>query len=51
MIALGVWACRYREMKPISFPTLPSLRDRNKDAGGNGGTYEMVAQKDEENLK
>lgn len=53
MVALGVWACRYREMKPISFPTLPSVGSKNKGqpSGGaseNAGVYEMVAQRDEE---
>lgn len=54
MVALGVWACRYREMKPISFPTLPSTGSKstkvqpNGGASEGGGSYEMVASRDVE---
>ncbi|KAK6387686.1 Integral membrane protein of the Golgi [Exophiala oligosperma] len=54
-ISLGVWACRYRELQPISFGTVPaktstenaddnvrgaSGRGRNMDSGP---SYEMVS--------
>lgn len=58
MVSLGVWACRYREMQPISFPTLEGLREsatnnkrgvqRKTSVETSGPSYEMVAQKDEE---
>ena len=43
MMSLGIWACRYREMQPISFPTLPT-KTKRKD----GENYEMVPTKDVE---
>lgn len=51
MVSLGVWACRYREMQPISFPTLPlpgsgGNKGRQKETGQQG--YEMVPRRDEE---
>lgn len=56
MVSLGVWACRYREMQPISFPTLPMpggsknkrQRQANGSASGGGQTYEMVSQRGDE---
>lgn len=55
LVSLGVWACRYREMQPISFPTLPTP-NKNKDgkkteanARAGGPAYEMVVQRDVEN--
>lgn len=51
MVSLGVWACRYREMQPISFPTLPRTQPKNEGSGSAGGgvqAYEMVSQRDEE---
>lgn len=35
MVSLGVWACRYRELKPISFGTIPPVR-KNTDLPANG---------------
>lgn len=56
MISLGVWACRYREMQPISFPTLPmpggnknkKQTQMNGSAPGGGQAYEMVSQRGDE---
>jgi hypothetical protein len=58
MVSLGVWACRYRELQPISFGTLPGKKTTvNGSAEGNdphvrggqggrnvdaGPSYEMV---------
>lgn len=39
MISLGVWACRYRELRPISFGTGGGAQagtDGQKDEGGQG---------------
>lgn len=54
MISLGVWACRYREMRPISFPTLPTPGKQNRKAStlpnghASGLSYEMVPQRTDE---
>ena len=49
MMSLGMWACRYREMQPISFPSLPSLKKEGKKPNGNaGGAYELVPQAERE---
>lgn len=55
MVSLGIWVCRYREMQPISFPTLPSVgqnkgnKSQSRANGSAGGpSYEMVPQRDEE---
>ena len=34
----GVWSCRWRELRPISFGT---------GKGGGGGEYEMVGREEE----
>lgn len=56
MISLGVWACRYREMQPISFPTLPipgtkaakQTTQANGNVVGAGPAYEMVSHRGDE---
>ena len=56
MVSLGVWACRYREMQPISLPTLPmpggnknkKQTQMNGSAPGGGQAYEMVSQRGDE---
>ena len=35
----GVWSCRWRELKPISFGTGAAAHG---GGGGDGGEYEMV---------
>jgi protein SYS1 len=59
MVSLGVWACRYREMQPITFGlggAKPGAPEANGSAGGAGGgrtrregegpSYEMVPIKE-----
>ncbi|KAK5942655.1 Integral membrane protein of the Golgi [Knufia obscura] len=53
LVSLGVWACRYREMQPISFPSMPTPGKNNKkktqvNGSAAGPSYEMVGQRDEE---
>jgi hypothetical protein len=64
MTFLGVWACRWRELRPINFGTKAAVRQGNgpskDDAGetrgrsrGRGrdgaGDYEMVGMKEGDN--
>lgn len=62
MVSLGVWACRYRELQPISFGTVPSKKaatigNESHVRGGQGGrnvdagpSYEMVNVRGDENV-
>lgn len=53
MVSVGVWACRYREMQPISFPTLPNSKGSQNGANNEnttGQAYEMVPLQDEEQV-
>ena len=47
MVFGGVWSCRWRELRPISFGTGDPGGGGSKPRGG-GGEYEMVAREDEE---
>ncbi len=45
MISVGIWACRYRELQPISFGTLPSSSSKKTTqtaANGSAGTSDHV---------
>jgi protein SYS1 len=56
MTFLGIWACRWRELRPINFGGQhpePPVADGGEGASGRGrhrgdqqGDYEMVAMKD-----
>ncbi len=47
MVFGGVWSCRWRELRPISFGTGDPGGGGSKPRGG-GGEYEMVAREEEE---
>jgi hypothetical protein len=47
MVFGGVWSCRWRELRPISFGTGDPGGGGSKPRGG-GGEYEMVASREEE---
>lgn len=42
MVAGGVWSCRWRELRPISFGSVGGGGGRGKEGDPGGGEYEMV---------
>lgn len=44
MVFGGVWSCRWRELRPISFGT----GDPGGGGGSKGGEYEMLAREEGE---
>ena len=51
MVAGGVWSCRWRELRPISFGGVGGGGGgKGGDPGGGGGEYEMVATEEGEGV-
>ena len=44
MVFLGIWACRYRELRPISFGAKSGTMDGNKSTPSQNGSVEELGE-------